>query len=71
MLKLSRRHFLQAAGATLVTASLPQTQLLHHQKVRAQSTPRKLALIIGINDYTDVPLYGCVNDAIYNKLITN
>jgi metacaspase-1 len=67
MPELSRRHFLQAAGATLVTAGLPQTQILRHQKVLAQSTPRKLALIIGINDYTDTPLYGCVNDAILQR----
>jgi metacaspase-1 len=67
MPQLSRRHFLQAAGATLVTAGLPQTQLLHHQKVLAQSTPRKLALIIGINEYIDTPLYGCVNDAILQR----
>lgn len=67
MPKLSRRHFLQAAGATLVTAGLPQTQLLRHQKVLAQSTRRKLAVIIGINNYTDIPLYGCVNDAILQR----
>lgn len=29
--------------------------------------PRKLALIIGINDYADAPLYGCVNDAILQR----
>jgi metacaspase-1 len=67
MPQLSRRHFLQAASATLVTAGLPQTQLLRHQQVLAQSTPRKLALIIGINDYIDTPLYGCVNDAILQR----
>ncbi|MDY6940463.1 MAG: caspase family protein [Cyanobacteriota bacterium] len=67
MPELSRRHFLQAAGATLATVGLHQTQLLRHQKVLAQPTRRKLALIIGINDYADVPLYGCVNDAILQK----
>lgn len=67
MLKLSRRHFLQATGATLVTAGLHQTQLLRHQSVLAQPTPRKLALIIGINEYSDAPLYGCVNDAILQR----
>jgi metacaspase-1 len=67
MPELSRRHFLQAAGATLVTAGLPQTQILRHQQVLAQSTPRKLALIIGINEYTDAPLFGCVNDAILQR----
>lgn len=67
MPELSRRHFLQAAGATLVTAGLHQTQILRHQQVLAQSTRRKLALIIGINDYTDAPLFGCVNDAILQR----
>ena len=67
MPELSRRHFLQAAGATLATVGLHQTQLLRHQKVLAQPTRRKLALIIGINDYADAPLYGCVNDAILQK----
>lgn len=67
MFKLSRRHLLQATGAALVTAGLDQTQILRHQKVLAQPTPRKLALIIGINDYTDRPLYGCVNDAILHR----
>lgn len=67
MLKLSRRHFLQATGATLVTAGLHKTQILRHQSVLAQTTPRKLALIIGINEYADTPLYGCVNDAILQR----
>lgn len=67
MPKLSRRHVLQAAGATLITAGLDQTQLLRHQSVLAQPTPRKLALLIGINDYTDAPLYGCVNDVILQR----
>lgn len=67
MSKRSRRHFLQATGATIVTAGLYQTQIQSHQTVLAQPTPRKLALIIGINDYTNAPLYGCVNDAILQK----
>lgn len=67
MSKFFRRHFLQAASATIVTAGLHQTQLLRHQSVLAQPTSRKLALIIGINDYPDRPLYGCINDAILQK----
>lgn len=67
MFKLSRRHFLQAATGTLATVGLHQNQLLQHQKVLAQPISRKLALIIGINDYINAPLYGCVNDAILQR----
>jgi hypothetical protein len=38
----------------------------HHQ-VLAQPTRRKLALIVGINDYEKAPLKGCVNDAILQQ----
>jgi hypothetical protein len=31
-------------------------------RVLAQSTPRKLALLVGINQYKDAPLQGCVTD---------
>ena len=67
MANLSRRHFIQAAGAAITAAGLHQTPLLRHQQVLAQPTSRKLALLIGINDYTDRPLYGCVNDAILQR----
>ncbi|MGK7929708.1 MAG: caspase domain-containing protein [Spirulina sp.] len=66
MVKFSRRHLLQAAGATLTAWGLDRWQFDRYGKVLAQSTPRKLALLVGINQYdpSTGPLYGCVNDAI-------
>ncbi|WP_072619247.1 caspase family protein [Spirulina major] len=66
MVNLSRRHFLQATGAALATAGLHQV-FSHQQTVLAQPTRRKLALIVGINDYAEAPLKGCVNDAILQQ----
>ncbi len=68
MVKFSRRHFLQAAGATLATTSLHQLAQ-RQQAVLAQPTRRKLALIVGINEYADPKqnLRGCVNDAILQR----
>lgn len=52
---LNRRHFLQGAGATLATLGLNQIQLTHqahrYGQVLAQPTRRKLALLVGINNY--------------------
>jgi hypothetical protein len=64
---MKRRHFLQAAGSTLATLGLSHldflTQAQHYNQVLAQTTPRKLALLIGINDYIGVnPLFGCLTD---------
>ncbi|MGB0564875.1 MAG: caspase family protein [Spirulinaceae cyanobacterium] len=68
MANFSRRHFLQAAGAALTTAGISQWQAAdRYGKVLAQSTPRKLALLVGINDYADSPLFGCVNDVILQR----
>jgi len=62
----SRRHFLQFAGSTLATLGLSQLNIQQqadrYGKVLAQSTPRKLALLVGINQYPSEPLRGCVND---------
>ncbi len=66
MHRISRRHFLQFAGSTLATLGLSQLniqqQAERYGKVLAQSTPRKLALLVGINQYPSQPLGGCVND---------
>lgn len=65
MSRISRRHFLQFAGSTLATLGLSQLNLEQAQrygKVLAQSTSRKLALLVGINQYPFQPLRGCVND---------
>ncbi len=66
----SRRHFLQAAGTTLALLGWSQRQIAQagdrYGRTLAQSTPRKLALLVGINDYPTAglfaPLNGCVND---------
>ena len=66
MYRISRRHLLQFAGSTLATLGLSQLNIQRkaesYGKVLAQSTPRKLALLVGINQYPLQPLRGCVND---------
>jgi hypothetical protein len=67
---LHRRHFLQFAGTTLATLGLShwdiQRQGDRYAKVLAQGTPRKLALLIGINTYPESSQYsnlqGCLTD---------
>lgn len=66
----SRRHFLQASGATLAALGWSQLDVMRqgdrYGRAWAQSTPRKLALLVGINDYPRESqfsaLNGCVND---------
>lgn len=62
----SRRHFLQFASAALATLGIHplifQRQARRYGQALAESTPRKLALLVGINSYADQPLQGCVND---------
>lgn len=67
MAKVSRRRLLQASGALLATTGIHHIQAQRYGKVLAQSTPRKLALLVGINRYTDAPLEGCVNDVILQR----
>ncbi|MBE9097873.1 caspase family protein [Vacuolonema iberomarrocanum] len=68
MPSLKRRHFLQLFGSTLATVGLSQANFFSQAdrfgRVLAQTTPRKLALLVGINAYPDPvrDLYGCVND---------
>ena len=72
---MKRRHFLQFAGSTLATLGLSQLDIVRqgdrYGKVLAQSTPRKLALLVGINDYPDGvgwdPLRGCYTDVLMQK----
>ena len=63
---LTRRHFLQVASSALTTVGIDQilfqSQADRYGKVLAQSTSRKLALLVGINQYSDLPLEGCLND---------
>lgn len=72
MAQIRRRQFLQFAGATLAAMGLNQLQLQqqgwHYARALAQGRPgRKLALLVGINQYAQRDrignLYGCVNDA--------
>jgi hypothetical protein len=66
MTRITRRHLLQSASSAL--AALGINQLLFQQQAHrygqalAQSTSRKLALIVGINEYPSQPLEGCLND---------
>jgi hypothetical protein len=67
MYRISRRQFFQFAGSTLATIGLSQLDIQRqgdrYGKVLAQSTPRKLALLVGINKYPpEQDLRGCVND---------
>ncbi|MGP1383823.1 MAG: caspase family protein [Thainema sp.] len=66
----NRRRFLQAAGATAAALGWNQLDIWRQgqaaRRVLAQTAPRKLALLVGINDYPAssgmAPLDGCVND---------
>ena len=53
MVRISRRQFFQFAGSTLATLGLSQLNLQRqgdrYGHVLAQSTPRKVALLVGIN----------------------
>ena len=66
MYQISRRQFFQFTGSALATLGLSQVNLKQqahrYGKVLAQNTPRKLALLVGINNYTSQPLKGCIND---------
>ncbi|WP_051055765.1 caspase family protein [Allocoleopsis franciscana] len=66
MNRISRRQFFQFAGSTLASLGLSQLNIQRqgdrYGKVLAQSTPRKLALLVGINQYSFSPLDGCLND---------
>lgn len=62
MTRISRRHFLQFAGSTLAAWGLSQLSIDRYGKVLSQSTPRKLALLVGVNSYSSLPLEGCVTD---------
>lgn len=75
MSKMKRRHFLQFAGSALAAIGLSQFDLqrqgLRYGKVLAQDTPRKLALLVGINQYPNSKrfrdLSGCVQDVELQK----
>lgn len=70
MPRINRRHFLQFSGSALASIGLSQLQLsrqgMRYGKVLAQPTPKKLALLVGINAYDQTyawpSLNGCTND---------
>lgn len=75
-MKLDRRTFLQRAGLTGLAWGIAQGGLAflerrgqisswfdRHYRVLAAPTPRKLALLVGVNEYVDSPdLKGCLTD---------
>ena len=76
MSKIKRRHFLQLTGSTLATLGWSHGKFRNasnsYGKVLAQNTPRKLALLVGINEYDRdssgwIPLKGCVTDINLQK----
>lgn len=77
MPQLKRRQFLQFAGSALGTLGLCQMDLMRqgdrYTSVLAQSTSRKLALLLGINTYpSPLPsLQGCLTDVeLQRELLT-
>lgn len=70
MPKIKRRHFLQFSASALATIGMNSlafgNRADRYGKVLAQSSSRKLALLVGINQYSASdrlkPLLGCVND---------
>ncbi|MEN8444921.1 MAG: caspase family protein [Cyanobacteria bacterium J06555_13] len=67
----SRRRFLQGAAGALGTIGLSQLALRNqanrYGRSLAQSTPRKVALLIGIDAYDSNRLNGAVNDVELQK----
>ncbi|MEO0844566.1 MAG: caspase family protein, partial [Cyanobacteria bacterium J06643_5] len=67
---IKRRHFLQFAGSTFATLALSQFDIIsksnRYAQVLAKDTPRKLALLVGVNNYPNserfTNLNGCTTD---------
>ena len=70
---MKRRHFLEFAGSALTAIGISQLDIMQqgdkYTKALAQNTGRKLALLVGINQYSGdlLPLGGCVNDVMLQK----
>ncbi len=70
---MKRRHFIQFAGSALTAIGVSQLDIMQqgdkYAKALAQNTGRKLALLVGINNYSaDIgALNGCVNDVMLQK----
>lgn len=75
---LKRRHFLQFAGSTLAAMGVSQrgffAQANRYGQALSQRTPRKLAMLVGINDYPFASgnLRGCLTDVeLQYELLVN
>ena len=69
-----RREFLQRMGWLLAALGISETGFWQlsdrYSQALAQPTGRKLALLVGINDYPEKPLKGCVTDVeLQRKLL--
>lgn len=72
---MKRRNFLQLTGSTLAALGMSHLDIINqgnrYAKVLAENTPRKLALLVGINEYRgrsfEKNLQGCVNDVRMQK----
>lgn len=63
---MKRRDFLQAVGCSIAALGISETGLF--QSALAQPTPRKLALLVGINKYAHAAsLGGCLTDLELQK----
>ncbi|MEH2184230.1 caspase family protein [Nostoc sp.] len=64
---MKRRTFLERIGSILAVLGITEAEWLslgnHYYQALAQPSPRKLALLIGINQYPKIPaLSGCLTD---------
>jgi len=64
---IKRRQFLQSTAVLLATLGISYLDIrrkgTHYARVLAQNTPRKLALLVGINAYRfNNELAGCLTD---------
>ncbi|HEY9847996.1 MAG TPA: caspase family protein [Leptolyngbyaceae cyanobacterium] len=63
---MKRRSFLQRAGWVLAALGVGEAGLMaianRYYQALAQPTPRKLAILVGINQYAGSSLAGCVTD---------
>jgi hypothetical protein len=67
-MEFNRRTFLQQTGLILLSLGLSKDRIGSYQKTLAQTTNRKLALLVGINNYgQNAALSGCLTDVELQK----
>jgi len=69
---MKRRNFIELSlSTTLATLGLSQLEIqekgLKFAQSIAQNTPRKLALLVGINNYPEARLAGCITDVYLQR----